>query len=175
VIDKEHSVQTCALPEVALLQQYANGRHYTDCFCLDVGGRVSLEQYVFAFYTGGVFRLERLILRWIAGKPSTDAQAQEIAAGLSEEFAAWDLESRTDRQLLLRDFRGRTRSWFMVQDTNGQTTRLFFGSAVVAAADPAGKARPRFAYRALLPLHRVYSKVLLAGARRQLKRSKLVS
>jgi hypothetical protein len=37
---------------------------------------VTLAEYVNAFYTTRVFRLERIILKWAVSRPSTDAQAK---------------------------------------------------------------------------------------------------
>ena len=34
------------------------------------------------FYTGSLFKLERLLLAWIASRPSTDEQAKELACGI---------------------------------------------------------------------------------------------
>ncbi|MGB5627424.1 MAG: hypothetical protein WBM61_16955, partial [Woeseiaceae bacterium] len=103
------------LPEEALLARYAKGQHYTDCFSADVGTAVTLEQLVYAFYTGFVFRLERLVLKWLVSKPSTDEAASQVAAGTRDDFAAWAVEDRAENQLLMTDFRGQTRSWFMVE------------------------------------------------------------
>lgn len=154
------------LPGNALLARYAEGQHYTDCFSSDVAADVTLEQFVYAFYTGSVFRLERLILKWLVAKPSTDETASEVAAGTREDFAAWVVEDRVKDQLLMTDFRGQTRSWFMVQPVGGGRTRLYFGSAVIAGQETGKAGKQRFAYRALLPMHRFYSRALLAAAAR---------
>jgi len=158
------------LPEKALLARYAKELHYTDCFSADVGTAVTLEQLVYAFYTGSVFRLERLVLKWLASKPSTDEAASQVAAGTRDDFAAWGVEDRAENQLLMTDFRGQTRSWFMVEPVDGDHTRLFFGSAVIArrqAGEHAGK--PGLTYRVLLRMHKVYSRVLLAAAARSVQ------
>lgn len=158
------------LPEEVLLARYAKGEHYTDCFSSDVGKVVTLEQFVYAFYTGFVFRLERLVLKWLVSKPSTDEAASQVAAGTRGDFAAWAVENRSENQLLMTDFRGQTRSWFMVEPVDSDHTRLYFGSAVMArrqAGERAGK--PGLTYRLLLPMHRVYSRVLLAAAARSVR------
>jgi hypothetical protein len=158
------------LPEKALLARYAKELHYTDCFSADVGTAVTLEQLVYAFYTGSVFRLERLVLKWLASKPSTDEAASQVAAGTRDDFAAWGVEDRAENQLLMTDFRGQTRSWFMVEPVDGDHTRLFFGSAVIArrqVGEHAGK--PGLTYRVLLRMHKVYSRVLLAAAARSVQ------
>jgi hypothetical protein len=75
--------------------------------------RVTQARYVEAFYTTPLFKVERLLLAWFAARPSTDAEAQRLAAGEIATFAAWSVEAREADQLLLCDFKGRTRSWLM--------------------------------------------------------------
>lgn len=129
---------------------------------------------MFAFYTTAVFRAERLVLRLLASRPSTDLQAKQLAAGERDEFAAWQVEARGDGQLLLADFRGQTRSWLMVdmmRDGGGERTRLYFGSAVLASHRADGAAATLSpGYRVLLGFHRLYSRILLGAARRRLLR-----
>ena len=126
------SIQACKLPDDALLRRYLSGGAYADCYVTEFERPVSQAEYVEAFYTTGVFKLERLLLSWLVARPSTDAQAGELASGNLNSFAAWSVEAREPNQLLLSDFRGRTRSWLMsVSASNNQTTCLFFGSAVV--------------------------------------------
>ena len=62
---------------------------FADSFVTRVPGQISLPDYVETFYTTPVFRAERLILR-LAGHPSTDQQARDLARGLTERFAIWD-------------------------------------------------------------------------------------
>lgn len=170
------SIQPCELPPGALLRQYLGGSAYADCYVTEIGRPVTHAEYVAAFYTTWVFKLERLLLKWLVSRPSTDAQAQELASGTLDEFAAWSVESRGTDQLLLSDFRGRTRSWLMVAgaEINGRpATRLYFGSAVVPAVDrKTGQATLGFTYRALLGFHKLYSRVLLRAARSWLTRSR---
>ena len=45
----------------------------------EIPGRISFPEFVFAFYTTLLFKLERLILKWTVSKPSTDAQARQLA------------------------------------------------------------------------------------------------
>jgi hypothetical protein len=158
-------VQPGTLPECALLQAYARNGHFTDCWTADVAGPVTHAQYVEAFYTTWVFRIERRILAWAISRPSSDAEARQLAAGGLERFSAWGVEARADDQLLMRDeFTKRTRSWLMVEPLPAGGTRLYFGSAVVRAAD--GKLGGRFS--ALLGFHRLYSRILLGAAARRL-------
>jgi len=137
-----------------------------------VPGSVSLAEYVTAFYTSPIFRLERIILKWLVSRPSTDADARQVAEGLTDRFAAWQVEGRGEQQLLLADITGRTRSGFMVvplDSSGGNSTALYFGSAVVPARESAsGEPVLGAGFRALLGLHRVYSVVLLFAAQRGL-------
>ncbi len=161
-------VQPCPLPEGALLEAYSRRGAYTDCYAVDVPKRISLEQYVEAFYTSFVFKTERFILKWAVSKPSTDDQARALAAGTRDEFAAWRVEKRNGQQLLLSDYRGSTRSWLMVA-SSGPGTRLYFGSAVVASGKSrSGKPTMGFVFRALLGFHKIYSQVLLHSAKSRL-------
>lgn len=155
------AIEPCPLPEAALLQSYRQGGAYTDCFATNLPLAVTHEQYVAAFYTTFVFKAERLILKYAVARPSTDEEARQLAAGTRERFAAWDVEKRAANQLLLCDMHGNTRSWLMVEPT-AAGTRLYFGSAVVAAA----MERPSF--NALLGFHKLYSRVLLRAARQRL-------
>lgn len=145
-----------ALPADALLQKYAQSGAYTDCFSTTVTRQITLAEFVEAFYTTWLFKLERLILRVAVSRPSTDAQAQALARNQLDKFAAWYVEDRAGQQLLMCDFRDHTRSWFMVE-----SGKLYFGSAVVPIERPA--------FRWLLGLHRLYSRALLAAARSRLQ------
>lgn len=164
-------IDSAPLPDDALLCRYLN-RGYTDCFLTEVAGRVELAQYVEAFYNTQVFRIERHILKWIASRPSTDADVLRLADGSADRFAAWTVEDRADDQLLLSDFRGHTRSWLRVADIGKPetaATRLYFGSAVLARqGNEPGDLTLGLSYRALLGFHRVYSRVLLRAARARL-------
>ncbi len=158
------SVHPTALPDHALLQAYTRNGSYADCYATDLPGTVSHAQYVEAFYTTWVFKLERFILKWAVRRPSTDEQARQLAAGTLDSFAAWSVEQRADNQILLCDFLGSTRSWLMVAP-QGSGTRLYFGSGVVKRG-PAGIGR---SYRLLMGFHRVYSRVLLHVAARRVQ------
>lgn len=168
-------VHPCPLPETALLRAYLREGAYADCYSTVIPATVSHEQYVEAFYTTWVFKLERHILKWAVAKPSTDDQARQLATGVIDEFAAWRVEQRGPRQLLLSDYRGSTRSWLMVaplQPGDGTGTRLYFGSAVVAKGKTAD-GLPEFGlvFHALLGFHQLYSRILLGAARARLLRT----
>lgn len=167
------SIESCPIPDGALLGNYVSGGAYTDCYATDISGAVSQAQYVMAFYTTLVFKLERLILRWAVSRPSTDVQARRLAEGSIDTFAAWHVENRSENQLLMSDFRDRTRSWFMVSPVaadSGARTRLYFGSAVVPVRNPrTGRSSLGSGFRALLGFHKLYSAVLLYSARSRLE------
>ena len=170
-------VEPCELPQDALLRRYSSShdgvRSYTDCFSLRIDQAVDLQQFVLAFYTTPLFRVERLVLATI-GRSSSDEQALKLSQGAADSFAAWSVEAREETQLLMCDFRGRTRSWFMVnEDTAGsnQATQLFFGSAVVSASrGDARKSEMSPVFRMLLGFHKLYSKALLSSAGTRLAR-----
>jgi len=163
------------LPDHALLRKYLSEGAYADCYVTEVARAISLTEYVEAFYTTTVFKLERLLLAWFVARPSTDAQAEELASGTRTSFAAWNVEARELDQVLLSDFQGRTRSWLMVAPASThQTTSLFFGSAVVPSVNRGtGEARMGSAFHALLGFHKLYSRVLLRAAVNRLARSQL--
>ena len=162
------------LPPSALLRAYS-ATGYTDCYSTDIPAAISHSQYVEAFYTTALFKAERLILKWVVSKPSTDAQARQLAQGTADSFAAWYVEGRSENQLLLSDYRGQTRSWLMVAP--GQrpgTTRLYFGSAVVPKKPRDGASRGEIGstFSVLLGFHRLYSRALLSAAKSRLMASR---
>ncbi|HUP93042.1 MAG TPA: hypothetical protein VM074_12420 [Solimonas sp.] len=164
------SIDSCCLPDGALLAAYRRQGDYTDCFATGIARAVTHGEYVAAFYTTTVFKLERLILNWAVARPSTDNQAQLLGAGAVDRFAAWHVEERSDNQLLMCDFMGRTRSWLMIEPLGNAETRLYFGSAVVAKGPPrSGKPALGAGFSATLGLHRFYSQVLLRAAKARLE------
>ena len=167
----ERSIQKHALPPDALLRKYVHEGAYTDCFATQVHRQVSLAEYVEAFYTTGVFKLERWILAWSVGKPSSDADARGLALGELGAFSAWSVEGRESDQLLMCDFIERTRSWLMVAPLpGGAGTRLYFGSAVVPVRDRSGALQLGSAYASLMGFHELYSRILLRAASSRLER-----
>lgn len=162
------------MPAGALLNRYSGGGAYADCYVIEIAGSVSHTRYVEAFYTTAVFKLERLILKWSVARPSTDAEARQLAAGTRDAFAAWTVEARAGNQLLLGDFAGRTKSWLMTEaPADGSAgTRLYFGSAVVPKSSADGRKRVLgFAFTALVGFHKLYSRILLRSAAARLSRS----
>ena len=164
------AVKACSLPPQALLRRYQDSGEYTDCYRTTVRGRFDLAQFVRAFYTTPIFRLERLVLRWLVGRGSSDAAAERLANDDSDEFAAWRVEARGSDQLLLCDYLGRTRSWLMTAPAQNGDTALYFGSAIVRRRYPRGGAsQPGLLLRPLIGFHRLYSRILLAAARTRLE------
>jgi hypothetical protein len=156
------------LPEHSLLFACHAKGDYTDCFMVDVAGDVSQRQFVMAFYTSRLFKVERFILKWLVAKPSTDRQVDLLASGSIDSFAAWTVEGRECNQLLVCDYQGRTRSWLMVEPVKagpGIATRLYFGTGIASATDrkTGGKTMPLL-FRLLLGFHRRYAPALLRSA-----------
>lgn len=161
------SVRPAALPAGSILARYLVDGTYADCFVARVSGKVELAEFVSAFYTTWLFRIERAILKVAASRPSSDEEAVELAQGSRDAFAAWRVEGRTPNQLLLCDFTGRTRSWLMTLDDANSvpSTLVYFGSAVVPRIDPqTGAASLGTTYRLLLGFHKLYSRLLLRAA-----------
>jgi hypothetical protein len=166
------SIQPCPPPDNALLNKYRRDGGYTDCYVTEIPIPVSHAHYVNAFYTTALFKLERFILTWTVSKPSTDMQAKQLADGTRDAFAAWTVEARTEKQLLMCDFVSRTRSWLMILPLESGT-RLYFGSAVVPVVNSrTGKSTLGLGVRLLLGFHKVYSVALLYAARSRLEKTK---
>lgn len=166
-------VRPSPLPADALLQGHRANGAFTDCYTTDVAGSVSHAAFVTAFYTSPLFKVERLILRWVCAKPSTDAQAAQLAAATIQEFAVWQLEGLAPNQHLLADSSGRTRSWLMTEPiaaASGVSTRLYFGSAVISIRNArTGTSSMGWGFRALLGFHALYSRLLLRAAAASLR------
>lgn len=162
------SIAIGELPSAALLQKYVYPGAYTDCFFTDVPRRIPLPEYVDAFYTTWVFKLERFILTHAVKKPSSDLDAQRLAWAEIDAFAAWTVEARAADQLLMCDFLSRTRSWLMAVPIEGGT-RLYFGSAVVPVRRRTGELTLGSSYLSLMGFHKLYSRILLRSARTRLK------
>lgn len=169
-------IRADVLPQHALLRRYTDSGAYTDCYSTDIGRAVSQAQYIEAFYTTWVFKLERRLLRLFLSKPSEDLQARALAVGELDAFSAWTVEGRTADQLLMCDMHARTRSWLMsasfADDDADARTRLYFGSAVVRVLSKrSGRSEMGFAFQMLLGFHRIYSRVLLRAAVARLHRT----
>ncbi|MEM1053632.1 MAG: hypothetical protein AAGI28_16225 [Pseudomonadota bacterium] len=160
------------VPAGSLLAQFGPAGAYRDCFCQEIDGPATLEQFVEHFYSSWAFTPERIALAVIDRGASTE-DARRLAYGETDIFAMWKVVERRQHELLLQDFRGATATWLSVQpgevtfpdgddadDPQGRMvrqthTRLLFGSWV---------GRPeRRVVKALMPFHRWYSRMLLAG------------
>ena len=144
---------------------------YADSYRTEINRSISLEEYVYNFYTSPLFKIERFILAWTVSKPSQDLDAREIAKGNTEKFAAWTVENRRENELLMCDFTKRTRSWFMVKQvgtSDAPRTQLYFGTGVSPSAN---KKSMGLLFNLLLPFHKIYSISLLYFAKRQLSKS----
>lgn len=166
------AVQPCEVPMNSFLRGYGDGVGYTDCYVIEVPGLVTQQAFIEAFYTSPLFKVERTILKYLASRPATDADAKQLAAGTATKFSAWRVESRSASQLLLADFTGRTRSWLMSEPAKGSATApntfLYFGSAVVPHKKRgAQKPSMGWPFHALLGFHRLYSRLLLSAASRR--------
>ncbi len=159
-------------PEAALINGFASRPgFYTDCFVTRVPGQVDLQAFLHAFYSTPLFRLERWILRKALGVATSDTDLEALVAGESGSFAVWQLETRTEDQLVAKAVAGsdRTRSWFMVEpDDNG--TRLYFGSVLEPGPQASAGQPPKLGMLFKLGIgpHRLYSRALLNGARKAL-------
>jgi hypothetical protein len=173
------SITQQAVADDALLSTYRGGdrperwRKSGDCFVVSVDRVVPLAEFVLAFYTSPVFWIERVILRLLAGAPSTDTEARRLADGSGMSFAVWRVGERTATQLLMCDRYERTRSWFRVVPLKDGKTLLQFGSAVASRRGdrPGSRMRVSPSYL-LLKVHVVYSQLLLHAAKRGVMRNR---
>ncbi len=161
------SIEKSNVPTDTLLANYILHGSYVDCYTTGFPGRITFPEFIFAFYTTWLFKVERFILTWTVAKPSTDLQARQLADGRVDKFAAWIVEARTENELLLCDFIGRTRSWLMVVPINESQTRLYFGSAVVPQKNSNSLG---FGFQILLGFHQAYSIFLLYSAKQKMLR-----
>lgn len=161
-------VTPCAVPADTLLADCQRKGAYADCYVTEFERAISLPEYVEAFYTTPLFKVERLILRLLLSRPSSDQDVKALADGNTNRFAAWIVEGRRADQLLLADVSGKTRSWLMVAPAaDGQRTRLYFGSAVI----PGRNGQLGWSFRLLRGFHKRYSRALLRAAQRRLTKA----
>lgn len=165
------SIEKTAVPPNSLLETYLKPGFYVDCYSTEFPAMVRLGEFIYAFYTTSLFQLERMILAVSVAKPSTNDQARQLAHGMTDSFAAWNVEQRNETELLMCDFMGRTRSWLMVMPVDASRTRLYFGSVVVPVRNArTGQVSLGIGYQALLTFHRIYSVLLLYFAKRNVPR-----
>jgi hypothetical protein len=168
-------VAPCTLPDGALLQRYhAMPGAYTDCLGVRISRPATLEDFVGAFYTTGLFKCERALLALI-GRGGSDRDAKRLAMAEAQTFAAWTVEARSENQILLCDFAGATRSWLMVESAADPAggALLLFGSAVVPhQKDRAGVSRLGLGFDLMLHFHKPYARALLKAAASRLSRTR---
>ena len=77
------SIRACPLPPEALLARYSGTGGYADCYTTPLERAVSHAEFVEAFYTGGVFKVERLLLKLFLSKPSKGLPVRRFARGVT--------------------------------------------------------------------------------------------
>lgn len=165
------------LPHRASILRYRLPGNYVDCFGATLRGTIGVEQLLASFLTAPAFRPERWLLACALDMRSGDGEAQALARGDRQAFAAWSVEERDAEQVLLCDFLGHTRSWFMTEPGSepggGIVTRVRYGTAIVRR-DMHGVAHWGWslAFWPLLPLHRLYARILLASTLGRITRGK---
>ncbi|MFT5798843.1 MAG: hypothetical protein ACI84R_002912 [Candidatus Azotimanducaceae bacterium] len=164
VIEKENPVGSF-IAEQAQLTGY-----YTDCFSIRLDQTVTLPEFINAFYTTPLFRLERLLLSLTVKGRMKDADVTALSRGEADRLAIWQVEVRNECEILLSA--GRTKSWLMVAPDAGGTdeTQLFFGSVVVPEPPKREGDAPRLGpvFDSLLSAHQIYSRLLLSSAAQRL-------
>jgi hypothetical protein len=142
-----------------------------DCYSLEIDGKVSLEEFVEAFFTSQVFQVERMVLP----VASTDEQARQFARGTTADFATWRAVGRTEGEFLTiwgdgspetteipkSGTQGAT--WFRVEPAgtaDAPRTRISLGSSIVGTPNPLTS----FVMGIATPLHGVYSQTLVQCA-----------
>lgn len=167
------SVETGPIPENGLLNAYARQPGcYTDCFYVDVPGTVKFSDYVHAFFNTPVFRLERKILGLFASSPSVDKDVADLASGAGDTLAMWKVEARDATQVIMAVGKSPIKTWLMSHESSASSgaTRLYFGSAVQPLEhSPSGAPRIGRMFHIFLGFHKLYSRILLWSAKRNLR------
>ena len=162
------------LPSNALSATYKTQGAFVDCYYSEIAKDVSLDEYIQAFYTTPLFKLERSLLSLATFKCASDHDALALSSGKSDRYSIWTVEGREANQVLMRDFTGNTRSWFMVKKASGGEAgiRLYFGSVVVPKGKTeGGQASFGVLFHLLGKFHQIYSKALLRAAYKKLSNS----
>lgn len=158
------SIEKCSTPKNTFLEKYLMNGNYVDCYTTTIDRQIPFSEYIFAFYTTWLFKVEAFILTYTVRKPSSDMEAKKLADSEIDKFAAWTVEARSENEMLMCDFVSRTRSWLMVEKDEAKT-KLYFGSAVVRKKRGAGLG---LIFILLLGFHQIYSVFLLYFAKRKL-------
>ncbi len=104
MILEQTSIRPCEVPQDSLLRRYVDGVGFADCYVTEVPRAVSQGEFVEAFYTSSLFKIERTLLTYLASRPAGDAEAQQLAAGTARAFSAWSVQEQSATELLLADF-----------------------------------------------------------------------
>jgi hypothetical protein len=158
------SIEKCSASKNTFLEKYLIDGNYVDCYSTTIDKQISFTEFIFAFYTTWLFKVEAFILKYTVRKPSSDIEAKKLSNAEIDKFAAWTVENRNEKELLMCDFVSRTRSCFMVEQLEDKT-KLYFGSAVVPKKRGAGLG---FIFIILLGFHQVYSILLLYFAKNKI-------
>ena len=89
------AIKPCEVPLDSLLRKYKHANGYADCYVTEVPGVISQAAFIEAFYTSPLFKVERAILKHLASKPSSDAEARQLSIGSVDRFAAWRVEGQS--------------------------------------------------------------------------------
>lgn len=160
-------------PKDSLLHQYTEkpGCH-ADAFMAEINFTPSLKDYITAMFGSPVFRIERVLLAVAAATPTFKKDLTAFALAEKDSFALWKTMERSDQELLMEVEKGRVRTWLMVEPTEGETSKLWFGSAIVPKTTPSREVGDiGFTFKALMGFHKLYSRILLLAAIRGLKRT----
>lgn len=165
------SVRKSEIPATALAQSYLEATMTrVDCYKISTPDQLSLEDFVGQFYRGRLFRFERIMIKIVTGHASSEAQLKALLAGESKTFSAWTESARTDSQLIMCDYQGRTCSWFMVEP-NETGTDLYFGTILKPTNYfKRGEWLSKPIFTAFLPIHGLYSRLLLSQAAKGIKK-----
>jgi hypothetical protein len=90
------SIRESQIPDSSYLDGYRLGGAYVDCYVANIDRAVSQSEYVEAFYTTALFKIERHILGIAESKRSTDAETRKLATGESNAFSAWRVDKRSE-------------------------------------------------------------------------------
>ena len=155
------------IPPASLVNAYqGKSCERIDCYRAFVDGPTNIENFVGRFYRGRLFRIERAMISLVTKHKSSDAQLDALLFGNSKRFSAWTQSGRTKNQLIMCDYQDRTCSWFMVEPYK-TGTYLYFGTIFKRTNYFGGLewlSKPLFTL--LLPVHGLYSRLLLGAAAR---------
>lgn len=72
-------IEKCPAPEDTFLRNYLIQGNYIDCYTTAIAKQVSFPEFIFAFYTTWLFKIEAFILTFTARKPSSDVEAKKVS------------------------------------------------------------------------------------------------